>query len=847
MYFDHVSLFELNKNINNLNYLYAHRDRDDDSRKEKLQDHINLTYKYFTFICNQKCLDNIFCNLESSIFKDKNASMINLYKEMFVNTIYMHDIGKINPSFQHDIMKNKYYEENPSGESKHSLLGSYIYISYFNDKIKMAGFEKEDKKFLKGLMYINSFIISKHHGYMSNLEKFGEELESNINHLKKDEYFPDLKIDTLSSSKVCGFFNSTIRNGAKFDFDIYIYSKLLFSLLTASDYYATSEFMDEEKVTDLGIINEELKKKFDYDVNEYKIIKSVRDYEKCPVYDGNYNDINQLRCEITLESEKNYIKSKNKNIYYLEAPTGAGKTVTSINLARLILNSNEKINKLLYIFPFNTLVEQTYDKLLEIFESDKTIKNNISVINSITPIKTVSKNENDDDNIDYKKSLLNRIFLNYPFVVTTHVSLFNFLFGTGREEVFPLINLCNSVIILDEIQSYKNGIWKEIINLLNSYAELLNIKVIIMSATLPRLNDLIENKNTMFTYLINNRNHYFKNPLFKGRVKFEMLDLGKSTLDEQFEILLNDLLYECRSNKKVLIEFIFKKTADRFFDYLNESFPKNDEHEIKIITSDDNKADRNNVINLAKKKDSKIIIVATQVIEAGVDIDMDLGYKNISILDAEEQFMGRVNRSCLKTGKVKFFVIDSCRILYKEDVRKEKELTLINVDIQEILQEKVFDRYYKKVIEEIEVRKQEKNDNGYSKFIEMLNNLKFSDIKERMKLIDEEINQRKYTIFLSRPVQTEKGKILYGDRVWEEYKTLLMNNEMDYAEKRVKLSDVNQDVSYFIYKVKKVPDEYSELLGDIYYISDGEKYIRNGRFNQEIFIGEKPDEANLML
>ena len=43
-----------------------------------------------------------------------------------------------------------------------------------------------------------------------------------------------------------------------------------------------------------------------------------------------------------------------------------------------------------------------------------------------------------------------------------------------------------------------------------------------------------------------------------------------------------------------------------------------------------------------------IILVCTQVIEAGVDIDMDLGFKDYSIFESEEQFMGRVNRSSLR-------------------------------------------------------------------------------------------------------------------------------------------------------------------------------------------------------
>nr|WP_313885185.1 CRISPR-associated helicase Cas3' [Clostridium sp. DJ247] len=546
-------------------------------------------------------------------------------------------------------------------------------------------------------------------------------------------------------------------------------------------------------------------------------------------------------------------------MYYLEAPTGAGKTITSVNLANLMLNSDDKLNKLFYVFPFNTLVEQTEKGLTEIFEKDNEIKQNISVINSLTPIKTIDINEDYKDfrskennkKIDYKKSLLNRIFLNYPFIITTHVNLFNFLFGTSREEGFPLIDVCNSVIILDEIQSYKNGIWKEIINFLSVYAEVLNIKVIIMSATLPRLNKLVEGEDSNFAYLINNRKHYFENPLFKNRVKFEILDLGGDIKEEDYEkgfkILLDDILKESKTNNKILIEFIFKKNADRFFDYINEEFICDSGHEIKIMTSDDNKVDREEVIKAAKKTGGKIIIIATQVIEAGIDIDMDLGYKNISILDAEEQFMGRINRSCLRTGRVKFFKINNCGLLYKNDVRKEKELTLNNPQVQELLKNKDFEQYYREVINKIQIRKQENNDNGYLSFIKELNDLDFAKIRDHMKLIDEEANQNKYTIFLSRQIKISEEKTIDGSKVWKGYKKLLMDNKMDYSEKRIKLSVMNEDLSYFIYKVKKLPNQYNEILGDIYYIDDGEKYIVNGRFNNEIFIGEKIDEANLIL
>lgn len=861
MYFDNVKLFSAKNFIHNVDKIYAHRDRNDKDNKEKFMRHVKSTYDYFKLICSEKNLDNVFYNFERSILKNRGEDTIHLWKEMFANTIYMHDMGKINPAFQYNVMLNEEYKNNTAVEKNHSLLGAYIYVSYFYGKIENIC-KRHDKFYLKYFMYLNSYIISKHHGFLDSMGEYKEKLKAFSRSHKKEIYYPNLNMDTLDQKVIQNSFENCSKymkdcllSDDRLDFVIYIYSKLLFSLLTAADYYATSEFMNGEKINDLGIIDDGLKRKFGEDVDSYSTFKSIEAYRKNPVKDGKYISINQLRSEITIESEKNYMDNQDKNIYYLEAPTGGGKTITSVNLAKLILQSNKNINKLFYIFPFNTLVEQTENELMKIFNNDSMIKEKLAVINSITPIKIKDVDEdcsniinlNTGKKVDYNKSFVDRIFINYPFVITTHVKLFNSFFGTSREEVFPLVNLCNSVIILDEIQSYKNSIWKEIINFLSVYSEILNIKIIIMSATLPRLNKLVDSDVDNFVYLIKNRDHYFKNPFFKDRVKFEMIDLGEDE-DKEFENLLRDIEHESKSNNKILVEFIFKTRADKFFDYIksNEKFSQNCKHEVAIVTSDDNKADRNRVIEKAKEKDKKIIIIATQIIEAGVDIDMDLGYKNISILDAEEQFMGRINRSCLNIGRVKFFKMDDCKIIYKRDVRKEEELTLASREIQELLKEKNFGKYYEKVIAKIEKAKRELNDNGYGAFIKILKNVDFKGIKEHMQLIDDD-NQNKYTIFLSRKIKDEKNNVLDGDQIWQEYKSLIMGNKMDYAEKKVKLSQINSKLNYFIYRVKKMPQEYSDMLGDIYYISYGEKYIKDGRFNQEIFIGQTPDEANLFM
>jgi len=50
--------------------------------------------------------------------------------------------------------------------------------------------------------------------------------------------------------------------------------------------------------------------------------------------------------------------------------------------------------------------------------------------------------------------------------------------------------------VLDEIQSYKNSIWGEIIMFLTELAEFMHMKIIIMSATLPNLEGLKEKIGT---------------------------------------------------------------------------------------------------------------------------------------------------------------------------------------------------------------------------------------------------------------------------------------------------------------------------------------------------------------
>ena len=841
MYFDNVILFPVRKKIKNLDKLYAHF-IDNDGKVEKyelLEEHMDSSIKYFSKIITEKNLDNIFVSFEDEFLKGFSVEAINLWKELIYNVIYCHDLGKSNPNFQVLRMNNNNFQLTSSANPRHSMNSACIYFNYYLTKV--LSMNREEKKTLLFFLTINSFIISKHHSELYNVEEFFEKLINKYEN--KDEFINCVDDITkkISQNKLKSIFCKKIEEYEGTSnwscISIYIYVRFIYGLLVSCDFYATYDFQNKKDVEELGIIK---------DVDRYynlfkesKVYKNIEKYKKFLEGVGESpfkeNDINKLRSEMFLDSEEHLLKTLDKHIFLLEAPTGSGKTNSSMNLAFKILKNKKDINKLFYIFPFNTLVEQTKDSFFNIFENDNDIKNEVAVINSITPIKIYDEVDyNSKEYKDYEKSLLSRQFLHYPINLSTHVNLFKYLFGIDRESAFPLIHLANSVIILDEIQSYRNEIWKEIILFLKAYSRLLNIKIIIMSATLPDLSKLSYEEEG-FARLITNREKYFNNPLFKNRVEvdFSLLDIDSSDIGD---ILLQKVIDEAVSiddklDGKVVVEFIKKSSAENFYNELKEVVEEEGlDKEVLLITGDDNKVERKRIID--KIKESKnVILIATQVIEAGVDIDMDLGFKDISILDSEEQFLGRINRSCRKENcKVFFFNKDEASNIYKNDIRKKQDLVLKNEDIKEMLINKNFDDFYDKVLEILEEVRKEENDGNIDDFRKnSVCTLKFKEIEEKMKLIKDD--RRKYTIFLNTDIE-ENGEIISGSEIWNKYKKLLTDNKLAYAERKVKLSQIAEKVDYFTYEVDKINFSYDDILGDLVYIEDGEKYFENGKFSR---------------
>ncbi|WP_335980243.1 CRISPR-associated helicase Cas3' [Fusobacterium polymorphum] len=813
-----------------------------DNREETLQEHTELANKYFEKIVDYKNLKQFFERIKN-ILNLKNQEE-ELYYKMIDDVVNFHDFGKINSQFQIDKMLNEEIlkmedKYNISGvlASDHSLLSASMFIAYYFKKIVALIERVETKKIviLLEILFALSYTISKHHGNLDSFEEYIEKLSRN----NEENILKELKNISVSNGGILLqafleketvniFFNfietyiSERKNKENISSEeamaIFTLTKMMFSLLIASDYYSTNEFMQEIKYEDFGNMGNIDTIKKEYENSE--IIKSIRDKEKNGI--ANDKDINNFRTKIFLEAEKNLEKNKDSNIFFLEAPTGSGKSNTALNLSLKLLNEDRR--KIFYVYPFNTLVEQNMNTLKNIFGNNEEVIKNIAVVNSVTAL--TNKDSRDILIEEYSDILMDRQFLNYPFIVITHVGIFNSLVGNTKEDCMPFYQLANSVIVFDEIQAYKNTIWTEIIKILNSYAKLMNIKIIIMSATLPNLSYLLdeEEKNNIFK-LIENRDEYFNNAIFRNRVEVNYDLLSEQKIE--YEELLEHIIENSLNRQKILIEFISKNDAKKFYELCENNEDLNVNHEILILTGEDNKARRNSIIKKINNKDKKIILISTQLIEAGVDIDVDVGYKNISGLDNEEQFLGRINRSCKKRGKAYFFYLTDAKKVYKNSVIIENKLNLFSDEMKDVLENKNFDVFYSKVLEILKRKAKEKinNDN----FETIIFNKKFRLLKERMQLIEEQDDKKTY--FFNRTLTDEEieeiGENIDGSEVWERYVDIL--KEENYAKKIVELSKIREKMMYFLYEVKKnVELNYSDIKGSIIYIDDGDKYFTDG-------------------
>lgn len=394
-----------------------------------------------------------------------------------------------------------------------------------------------------------------------------------------------------------------------------------YSILTNCDLLQASRTLERE----LGIFT-------DQDVQAHRKELIQNNKNTSPASTGRHV-LNVMRTEIFEEVMDNIAQICKPGVYTFTSPCGSGKTIAGFSVAarlREILGNNRKI---VYALPFTTLIEQNYEVVKKlILGVDANPKDGPPYImkqHYLTPYQS-----KDESEIPTEKILTES--WNSSVIVTTFVQLFETLIGIQKRSLRKLHSLRGSIVILDEVQSLPLKYWKFISTVFELFAKEFDMTFIIMTATKPSIC-----KGTA-TELLTNYPKYFS---MVNRTKI-ISDLQQRYTVEQFVQNRIMVSYEEKRNHHLVVVNTIENSI-RIHRMLTEKYG---EENVFYLSTNLSPRDRRAVVNIVserlKNKDAEpIILVSTQIIEAGVDFDFDIVFREISPLDSIIQTSGRGNRN----------------------------------------------------------------------------------------------------------------------------------------------------------------------------------------------------------
>ncbi|WP_249321686.1 MULTISPECIES: CRISPR-associated helicase Cas3' [unclassified Campylobacter] len=481
---------------------------------------------------------------------------------------------------------------------------------------------------------------------------------------------------------------------------------------------------------------------------------------------------------------------KNHSLFTLTAPTGYGKTLTALNFALKFQKE-----RLIYVLPFTSIIDQTYEILNEIYY------NSNEILVSKAHHKTTVDENTPEDRYSKVKFLMDSFSANIN--VTTLYQLIFAIFGNKNKDNVKFNQLKNSVVIVDEIQALPYKIRTDFIRLCEIISEKFATVFIFMSATMPLI------KSKKFREISDPI--YFKN---QNRYVLKWLDIGG------IEANLICKIKESARDKNILVVVnTIKKAQELFLQFCDEfeCFSLNgymhDYHKQKTIKHIKDAIDKNK-----KGLASPILLISTQSIEAGVDLDFDIGFREIAPISSIIQTAGRINRNFNTKGTLYVFddICGYSDTIYNDLKRIGDNIlkdTLMKNDINEDEIVVLVDKFFKKVGENLEIPCLEQE----------IKELAFFDINTSVENI---LKDDYKTLVIMEP---ENGFI---KNIETEIFALKNNHNIDIFKKRDMLKNIIKKISRFGINITSKDMKNLRLfeikcLKNIFYLPFGDTMYNN--------------------
>ena len=495
-------------------------------------------------------------------------------------------------------------------------------------------------------------IVAKHHGNLPDFmprDQFGilslEGIKDMQSYLKTDvdsisdfvSYITgeDCKAMLSNQNNLYKFRDSLTFNQNKYDLSLDFYLKVqnIFSILIKADKTDAGNFRE--------IFQDSIRK-----VEEFcKYYSKVLD-----LYLSNLNSIspiNVLRTGIRKKAIENIRQGlkNNQRVFELTAPTGSGKTLMLLSLASEI----EKLKgpkRIIYGLPFLSITEQVETEVLKIFKGYENFICRIDSKSSNSEYSKLQESMDSNPTIENFRELNRLEYLentfSYPFIITTFVRIFETMLSNNNKELLKLNNFSHCIFLLDEIQALPPRLYGFFIAYLSKFCLKYDSYAVISTATqpnfiLPEYDPEIE--RFFHGYITPYKLLplcYFEDSLFnRYTIQYDRESIN-------IEILASRVLGEKKSTLVILNTISDTKKLYDILINANINYP------VFLLNTHFIPRDRTLKIYLVKRllrKEVKVILISTQLIEAGVDIAFPIIYRDFTTISSIIQSAGRCNRN----------------------------------------------------------------------------------------------------------------------------------------------------------------------------------------------------------
>ncbi len=425
----------------------------------------------------------------------------------------------------------------------------------------------------------------------------------------------------FSWSKLQKYIASNDENVEIHNIETMLYTRMLFSCLVDADYSVSASDTDPQ------YLQKTERLQFEAGLWLEKLLAYQKELSGRSVADPS---LNRMRNE--LFEQCGNMGDLKEGLFTLTAPTGTGKTLALLHFAlRHCVRTGKR--RIIVVLPFLTLAEQNTDTYAKIIP---------------------------DILIDHSQSRLSDEAREYasrwsaPFIITTSVKFFESLFADRPTDCRKLHNIADSVILFDEAQSLPTEVTETTLEAVNELCRSYHCTMVFSSATQPNF-AAIPAVRWKPTEIMPDHSRLYAS-LKRTHVEWR---LEKRTPFEE-------IAEEMAKLPSVCVIVNLRRHARKLFCLLKE---RCQEEELFFITTDLCMAHRRIVVKeIARRLKGGLPcrVVATQCIEAGVDLDFDVMYRALAPLDAIIQAAGRCNRNgrLAEGGRVSVFEPEEEGCLY---------------------------------------------------------------------------------------------------------------------------------------------------------------------------------------